>query len=109
MSQRRVIDDYERDITFMFNSLKELTGIYRTIIASASDCNGIALATKKDVREALKTARKVEAMIDRLISTADHVMYGWEKYANLKTDYLEDKIECASIQNEIDESVRIQG
>ena len=50
------------------DSLTKLTNSYRTLIGGANDLNGIALAKKGEVKDALKRADEVGCIMDDVIS-----------------------------------------
>ena len=54
MSQRRIIEGYASDINMTVDQLAKSVGIYKTLIDSTSSLNCIALASKSDVKDALK-------------------------------------------------------
>ncbi|MEG0132938.1 MAG: hypothetical protein RR891_00170 [Clostridium sp.] len=109
MAQRRVIDSYERDLGFTVEQLNKLVGAYRVLIGSASDLNGIALASKSDIKEALKRAKEVGCIIEELIEVVDYSICTWSKYMKLKTDYINCRLDLCLIEIEIEEEIRLQG
>ena len=68
MTYRNIIDFHYRDISNLQDILTKLTSSYRTLIGGANDLNGIALAKKGEVKEALKRADEVGYIMDDVIS-----------------------------------------
>lgn len=108
MSQRRVIDGYGRDLGFTLEQLNKLTLTYKVLIDSACVLNNVALSSKSDVKEAIKRAKKLGCVIDDLIRTVDCSMCTWENYMNIKSDYINCKLDLSTIEVEVDEELRLQ-
>lgn len=68
MPYRNIIDFHYRDMCNLQDSLTKLTNSYRTLIGGANDLNGIALAKKGEVKDALKRADEVGYIMDDVIS-----------------------------------------
>lgn len=107
MSQRRVIEEYGRDIGFTIEQLNKLVATYKTLIDCAEDLNGIALASKSDVKSALKRAKKVGDIIDDVIEDTEDIVCVWGNYMKLKSSYLNCKLDLTTIEVEVDEEIRL--
>lgn len=109
MSQRKIIEGYAADINMTVDQLAKLVAIYKTLIDSASSFNGLALASKSDVKDALKKAREVGKIIDELVDSLDYAVGTWSKYLKLKTEYINCRLDIYYIEAQIEEELRIQG
>ena len=109
MSQRKVIEGYATDINMTVDQLVRFVGIYKTLIDSASSLNCIALASKSDVKDALKRAREVGEVIDELIDSLVYALCTWSKYLKLKTEYINCRMDISYIEAQVEEELRLQG
>ncbi len=109
MSQRQIIDSYGKDIGMTVEQLTKLVGTYKTLIDSAVNVNCLALASKSDVKDALKRARKVGCIIDETIDALDYAMCTWSKYLKLKTDYINCRLDVCFIEGQIEEELKLHG
>lgn len=107
MSQRRVIEEYGRDVGFTIEQLNKLVATYKTLIDCAGDLNSIALASKSDVKSALKRSKKVGDLVDDLIDNTEFILCTWENYMQLKASYLNCKLDLTTIEVEVDEEIRL--
>lgn len=67
MSNRNVIENYYFDINNQVDLLGKLINSYRLLIGGAGELNGIALANKNDVKDAIKRVNKLGGVIDNII------------------------------------------
>lgn len=109
MAQRRVIEGYAKDIDVTVDQLVKLVGVYKTLIDAASNLNCITIASKSDVKDALKRARKVGCIIDEIIDSLDYAICTWSKYLRLKTEYINCRLDIDYIEAQVEEELRIQG
>lgn len=109
MSQRKIIEGFGKDIDFTVDQLSRLVVVYKTLIDSASSFNSIALASKSDVKDALKRAREVGEIIDELIDALEYALCTWSKYLKLKTEYINSRLDMCYIEAQIEEDLRLQG
>lgn len=109
MSQRKIIENYGADIGITVEQLTKLVGAYKTLIDSAVNVNCLALASKSDVKNALKRAREVGCIIDETIDTLDYAMCTWSKYMKLKTDYIHCRLDECYIECQVEEELKLQG
>lgn len=109
MSQRKIIEGYAKDIDMTVDQLGRLVAIYKTLIDSAASFNGIALASKSDVKDSLKRAREVGEIIDELIDSLEYALCTWSKYLKLKTEYINSRLDICYIEAQVEEELRIQG
>lgn len=109
MSQRRIIEGYASDINMTVDQLAKSVGIYKTLIDSTSSLNCIALASKSDVKDALKRAREVGEIIDELIDSLEYALCTWSKYLKLKTEYINCRLDMSYIEAQVEEELRLQG
>lgn len=106
MSNRTVVEDYYFDLNSLAELLAKLTNSYRLMIGGAEELNTVALATKKDVKNAIKRANELGKIIDRLLNTIDKADYSFSEYCRLKNEILEARLNCEYIQNEIIEQLK---
>ncbi|MEG2018685.1 MAG: hypothetical protein RR128_09545, partial [Clostridium sp.] len=71
MAHRRVMETYYKDVNNLADLLSKLVNSYRLLIGGANELNGIALASKNDIKEALKRARDLGDIIDGVIDTLE--------------------------------------
>lgn len=105
MSHRKVIDDYYCDISNLVEILSKLTNCYRLMIGGANELNSVALAHKKDVREAIDRANKLGGTIDNVIKTLDKSGIYYTDYCSLHSRLVKDKIKTEYMENEINEEL----
>lgn len=109
MSQRKVIESFGKDIDMTVEQLGRLVAVYKTLIESASSLNSITLASKSDVKDALKRVREVGEIIDELIDSLEYALCTWSKYLKLKTEYINCRMDICYIEAQVEEELRIQG
>ncbi|MEG1256104.1 hypothetical protein [Clostridium sp.] len=109
MAQRRIIESYGRDLGFTVEQLNKLVVTYKMLIGAACDLNGIALASKSDVKDALKRAKEIGCIIDELIDVVDCNICTWGKYMRLKSDFINCRLDLCLIETEVEEEIRLQG
>ena len=61
-------------ITDLINVLKPLSESYRLLVGAADEFNGITLAHKKDLKDAIQRADDLGDVIDKVIKTLDTLM-----------------------------------
>ncbi|MEW8954985.1 hypothetical protein [Clostridium sp.] len=64
MSHRDLMEYHQREIVAMEEMLTRLINSYRLLIGGANELNGIALAKKSQVKDALKRAEVLGCLID---------------------------------------------
>ncbi len=107
MEHRKLVEEYYGDINNLADFLAKLVNSYRLIIGGAGELNGIALAHKKDVREAIKTANELRKVIDEIIEVLDKTSYGYMDYCKLKGEIMKSKIQSQYIETEIDKELKL--
>ncbi|SHH29133.1 hypothetical protein [Clostridium grantii] len=105
MGNRLVVQTYYGDMNNLVTYLNQLVNAYRLLIGSAGDLNGIALAKKSEVKDALKRAEKLGNIIDEVIETIDKTGYCYSDYCKTKSDILKEKIESGFIVTEIEQQL----
>ncbi len=108
MSQRRVINDYCQDINCLVEILNKTVFSYRTLIGGANELNGIALASKREVKDALKRARALGQVIDEVIDTLGCVIEDYDCYCKLKSEVIRCRVDINCIELEIQEELKAQ-
>lgn len=108
MGHRRVIQDYYTDINGLADLLSKLINSYRLLIGGANELNGITLAHRGDVRDALKRADKLGDIIDDLLECMEGSGHGYVEYCKLKSEVIKYQLEAQYIQTEIDNELKLQ-
>lgn len=105
MGYRNIIEKHSSDINNLAELLFKFTNSYRLLIGGAADLNTIALARKKEVRNAIKRADELGEIIDELIEVIDYCDYTYFNYCKVKSDYITCKTKLDIIKTEIDEEL----
>jgi hypothetical protein len=108
MTHRKIVEQYYVDINNLADLLNKLVNSYRLLIGGAGELNGIALAHKKDVKNALKRVNKVGDIIDEVISVIDVSSYNYMDYCRLKAELLESRMQAHYIETEICEELEFE-
>ncbi|WP_102398870.1 hypothetical protein [Haloimpatiens massiliensis] len=107
MSNRRVINNYFIDVNNLADLLAKLVNSYRLLVGGADELNKIALASKSDVRRAIKRADKLGDIIDEIVKTLEETEENYSEYCRLKSDIIKDKLQYDYILTEIDEELKL--
>jgi hypothetical protein len=108
MGRRKVIETYYQDICNLTEILSKLVNSYRLLIGGAAELNIIALATKHEVKKALKRADELGEVIDKLIKVLDESDYNYLEYCTLKAEVIKTKLEIDYIQTEIEDELKLE-
>jgi hypothetical protein len=108
VGRRKLIQEYYCDLNNLVLLLGSLTNTYRVLIGSADELNKIALAKKKDIKEAIERAEQVGEIIDRMIVVLDKATCTYLDYCDVKAEVIKCKLEAKNILMEIDEQLKIQ-
>lgn len=106
MSRRTIVEDYYLDLNSLAELLSKLTNSYRLLIGGAEELNTVALATKKDVKNAINRANELGKIIDRLINTIGKADYSYSEYCKLKNEIMEARLNLEYIENEMEEQLK---
>lgn len=106
MSNRKVVENYYYDINGLTELLTKLVNSYRLLIGGAGELNSIALATKSDVKKALRRVDKLGKVIDDIIYSINETDENYFKYCMLKEEILKEGINADFIKNEIEEELK---
>lgn len=106
MSNRKVVENYYNDINGLADLLGKLVNSYRLLLGGAGELNNIALATKSDVKNALKKADKLGEAIDNIIYTINKADEEYLEYFKLKKEIFGKEINTEFIENEIEEQLK---
>lgn len=106
MSNRRVIENYNFDINNQVDLLGKLVNSYRLLIGGAGELNGIALASKSDVRNAIKRVNKLGGVIDNIIQEMNDRNKAYIKYSKIKDELMREIVDEAYIREEIEEELK---
>lgn len=108
MGHRRVIQNYYADVNGIADLLTKLINSYRLLIGGANELNGITLAHRSDVRDALKRVDKLGEIIDDLMETLEETGGGYLEYCKLKSEVMKYHLEAQYIQTEIDSELKFK-
>lgn len=105
MGNRKVIQTYYSDLNNLSELLLKLVNSYRILIGGADELNKIALASKGDVKEALKRADKVGDLIDDVIEALKHSSENYAEYCDIKGELLKERLSVEYIFAEIEQDL----
>ncbi|GIM29416.1 hypothetical protein CPJCM30710_20820 [Clostridium polyendosporum] len=88
---KQLFDGYFIEVNNISDLLVKYVTAYRTLIGSAGELNGIALARKKDVRNAIKRANQLGDIIDVLLDTIENIECCYLDYIRLKANVIAQK------------------
>lgn len=108
MPHRKIVENYYVDINNLADLLSKLVNSYRLLIGGAGELNGIALAHKKDVKDALKRVNELGDIIDDIIDVLDKSSYSYMDYCKMKAQIVESKIQVEYIETEIGEELELE-
>ena len=108
MAHRKLMQDYYADINNIADLLTKLVNSYRLLVGGASEMNSIALASKNDVKKAIKRAEEVGNIIDELVEVIEHSSTAYMDYCKIKCEVMEEKVQLQYIQTEIDEDLKLK-
>jgi len=108
MAHRRIIETYYRDVNNLADLLNKLVNSYRLLIGGANELNGIALASKSDIKDALKRADELGEIIDKVIEALEESTDSCTCYTKLKTEVINSKMQISYIETEIQEDLKMQ-
>nr|WP_276575981.1 hypothetical protein [Oceanirhabdus seepicola] len=92
----------------MVDILTKLVGSYRSLIGGADEISRITFADKGNVKDALKRAEELGAIIDEIIKTLDKVCYTYINYTKIKSEAVRAKIDAQNIMIEINEELKFR-
>ncbi|MDF2881352.1 MAG: hypothetical protein K0R54_1909 [Clostridiaceae bacterium] len=108
MSHKRVVDNYYVDVNNLVDVLSKLVSSYRLLIGGAAELNQIALAKKKDIKDAIDRASDLGDIIDKVIESLEKTEGTYLDYCKLKSKILECKVESQFVETEIDEELKLK-
>lgn len=108
MPHRKIVEQYYVDINNLTDLLSKLVNSYRLLIGGAGELNTIALAHKRDVKDALKRVNELGDIIDSVIKVLDCSSFSYMDYCKLKAQILESKIQVQYIETEIDQELEFE-
>lgn len=101
-----MIENYYIDINNLTDLLGKLVNTYRLLIGGADELNKIALARRKDVKEALERADELGEVIDGIIDALEKAAFGYLDYCSIKSEIIKGKMDSHHIHTEIDEELK---
>lgn len=87
--------------------LAKLVNSYRLLIGGAHELNGISLAHRDDIKDALERADELGKIIDYILDALKNSGYTYVGYCKLKADLIKNHIEVQYIQSEIDSELKL--
>ncbi|WP_202127762.1 hypothetical protein [Clostridium sp. C8-1-8] len=108
-SFKELFDSYFLEVNNLTDLLTKYVNSYRLLIGGAGELNGIALARKKEVRDAIKRANQLGDIIDVLLNVIQSVECCYLDYIRMKADVIALKTAQKSIiLTEIDNELLFQ-
>lgn len=108
-SYKELFDSYFIEVNNLTDLLTKYVNSYRLLIGGAGELNGIALARKKEVRDAIKRANQLGDIIDVLLNVIQSVECCYLDYIRIKADVIALKTAQKSIiLTEIDNELLFQ-
>ncbi|SHE35178.1 hypothetical protein [Clostridium fallax] len=107
-SYKELFDAYFCEVNNLTELLAKYVNAYRLLIGGAGELNNIALARKKDVRNAIERANQLGEIIDVLLDVLESVECAYLDYIRLKSDIIALKTEKKLILTEIDNELLFQ-
>lgn len=108
MGRRKLIESYYTDLNNLADFLTKLVNSYRLLVGGADELNKIALAKKKEVREALSRADELGEIIDNVIEALEKASYSYVDYCSLKSEIIKCKMTSENIETEIDDDLKFE-
>lgn len=108
MSRRKLIETYYIDVNNLTDLLGKLVNSYRLLIGGAEELNKVALAKKKEVKEALNRADELGEIIDNLIFALGKTSSCYLDYCSLKSEIVKCKLNSEHIETEIDDDLKYE-
>lgn len=108
MSYRRIVENYYCDVNNVCEILSKLVNSYRILVGSADELNKIALASKKDIKKALKRAEELGEIIDDVIGDLDYCVENYTEYCKLKSKVLKVRLCEQDVLMEIEEGLKLK-
>ncbi|MFL0196093.1 hypothetical protein ACJDU8_11020 [Clostridium sp. WILCCON 0269] len=105
MSHRKVIEEYYCDLNNLTDLLSKLTNNYRVLIGGAGELNSIALAHKKDIKNALHRANELGDIIDKILNGLGKTTEGYVEYCKMRAEIIKGKMLVQYMETEINEEL----
>lgn len=106
MSNRNVVENYCRDLNSEVDIFFKLVNSYRLLVGGASELNQIALATKNDIKNAIKRVDKTGEVIDELLDEMQERDRIYIKYLKIKSENINEILSSEYVENEIEEELK---
>lgn len=108
MSYRRIVENYYCDVNNTCDLLLKLVNAYRLLVGGADELNRIALASKNDIKKALKRADELGEIIDDVIEDLDYCIGNYTDYCKLKSKILKVRLCEKEVLLEIEEGLKLK-
>lgn len=99
------METHYTDVCNLADLLFKLTNSYRLLIGGANELNGMALASKSDIKDALKRVDAVGDLIDDVIDTLDECECSYLNYCKIRSHFIQSKTNAKYIQTEIENEI----
>lgn len=106
MANRKVVESYYNDINGLADLLGKFVNSYRLLIGGAAELNQIGLASRRDIKHAIKRADKLGEIIDALICNIHVSTEEYLNYCKLKEELLNSVINNEFVRIEIEEELK---
>ena len=103
MGDKRLIESHYWDMNNLVDVLCRLVTSYRAVVGGAAELNGVALADKRHVKEALKTADEINELIRDVIDTLEECEDCYLCYCRIRAGVIKSRLDAQYILGEIDE------
>ena len=108
MPYREVIKSNYDELNNLADLLGKFVNSYRLLIGGASELNGINLAKKEVIKDALERAEDVGSIIDDLVKVIESSGECYFKYTKIKSEFILSKTKKDVILTEIDNELYFQ-
>ncbi|MDP4090123.1 MAG: hypothetical protein Q8930_12735 [Bacillota bacterium] len=108
MSHRKVVETYYSDMNNLADLLGKLVNSYRLLIGGVHELNGVALAHKDEIKDALDRVDELGKLIDQILVAFKYSGHAYIDYCKLKSDIIKEHLAVQYIQNEIDDELKLK-
>ncbi len=107
LTHRKVVENYYADMNNLADLLSKLVNSYRLLIGGVHELNGVALAHKDEIKDALDRVDELGKLIDHIISAFKYTDSVYIEYCRLKSDVMKEQMGVQYIQSEIEDELKL--
>ena len=100
------MENYYADINNQADIIAKLSNAYRLLIGGAGEINSIALATKNDVKDAIRRVNRLGEVIDTMLCEMNEREKAYIKYCKIKDELVRELVDKVYISDEIEEELK---